>query len=107
MSILHQPGAQTQQSPQEQGKTDQQGKHKKVCHSSPFESLHTLPPRRLNSQQENQGVRQEKIKVLGKNRCKDMLLGQKRRLINVCQDIFMRLYPTFPYVRANPPNVNI
>jgi hypothetical protein len=75
MVILHQPGARAQQSPQEQGKTDQQGKHKKVCHSSPIESLHTLPPRRLNLQQENQGMRQEKIKVLGKDRAKAMLLG--------------------------------
>lgn len=77
MSALHQPGAQAQQSPQGQGKTDQQGKHKQVRHKSPIENLHTLPPHRLKSQQENQGVRQEKIKVLDKNRCKGNASGPK------------------------------
>jgi hypothetical protein len=46
MSILHQPGARVQQSPQEQGKTYRKGKHKKVSNKSPIESLHTLLPRR-------------------------------------------------------------
>jgi hypothetical protein len=58
MSVLHQSVTEMKQSPHEQGKTNQQQKDIQVSHSLPLISI-TLPPRRLNWQQETHQKRQE------------------------------------------------